>query len=76
MFLLMRVGSVFASEDDMAMDDVFVIMLLAVSIGWVAVAAVRSNRRHGTNAMHRSEEGPTDVVDAPTVEARVDRLSR
>lgn len=54
---MMRVGSVFATENDMPMDDLFLMMLIAVSIGWIAVAAVRSNRRHGTSKMPESQEG-------------------
>jgi hypothetical protein len=29
----------------MPIEDVFVLALVAVSVGWVAVAAIRSNRR-------------------------------
>jgi hypothetical protein len=29
----------------MAIADVFVLLLIALSVGWVAVAAIRSNRR-------------------------------
>jgi hypothetical protein len=71
-----RAGSNFASDNDMVTGDVFVLVLIAISIGWVAVAAVRSNRRHGTHAMQKSDEGQPDLVDAPPAGARVDRLSR
>ena len=37
--------------------------LIAIYIGWIAVAAVRSNRRHDANALLQSQEGPTDVAD-------------
>jgi hypothetical protein len=31
----------------MSAGDVFVLMIVALYIGWIAVAAVRSNRREG-----------------------------
>ena len=40
----------FATEDGMPTREIFVVLFIALYIGWIAVAAVRSNRRHNTDA--------------------------
>jgi hypothetical protein len=66
-------GSDIAIEEDMSISEVFVLMLVAMSIGWVAVAAVRSNRRNGALSIRVSPDAPTDVDDERAGEPNVDR---
>jgi hypothetical protein len=48
--------------------EVFVVMLVAGYIGWIAVAAVRSNRRRDIEA--ETHPAPlTEVTDAPGVKS-------
>ena len=48
--------------------EVFVVMLVAVYIGWIAVAAVRSNRRRDIEADTHSAP-LTEVTDVPVVKS-------
>ena len=61
-FLEAPPGSDFASDEDMPTGEIFVLVLIAIYIGWIAVAAVRSNRRHDANALLESQEAPTDIA--------------
>lgn len=54
----------------MSAGEVFVVMLVAVYIGWIAVAAVRSNRRAGTTGTRGSQAEPVNIADGAVVEAR------
>jgi len=49
-FLSKPAGPDFATEDGMPTREIFVVLFIALYIGWIAVAAVRSNRRHNSDA--------------------------
>jgi hypothetical protein len=52
----------------MLTGEVFVVMLVAVYLGWIAVAAVRSNRRQDIEP--DTPQAPlTDMTDAPVVKS-------
>jgi hypothetical protein len=42
------------------MSEIFVLAFVALYAGWITVAALRSNRRHGTNSVTRPPEAPTE----------------